>query len=79
MKQLGVSSARQGGGKRWRAYHPVWARSLAESVKRWGHESETHNKITRAQALIALLRTCNGLEKSGIKPPKSAVSAARSC
>jgi hypothetical protein len=30
------------------------------------------------QALIALLRTCNGREKSGIKSPKSAALTARS-
>src|SRR5262249_38546503 len=54
-------------------FHQLRARlgSLAALVLR--------KDLGRVQALIALLRTCNGLEKSGIESPKSAASAARSC
>jgi hypothetical protein len=33
----------------------------------------------RGFTMIALLRTCNGLEKSQIKPQKTAALAARGC
>jgi len=36
-------------------------------------------QLGRVQAMIALLRTCNGREKSGTKSPKFAALAARSC